>query len=144
MRLLCIEKCETRQMAAADLALSLQPDVLPLESFQVGQFCTAMPFTAPPVYEIAERESVILDVDRDGYVTPNDMALIVRQLSGSNEMGPILPEGEQAVDYQFDVNQDGVISPADALTVLSRLDFYNPLVPCNCANCLANAVVDGV
>ncbi len=141
--LLSLEKYESRRMAATDLALNLPLAEIPLQPFQVGQFCTPLPFSALPVYEIAELESVMLDVDRDGFVTPNDMDLIAQQFVAAQDVGPILPEGEHTVQYQFDVNQDGVVSPADAHTVLLRLNFYNELVPCNCSNCLANAIVDG-
>lgn len=90
---------------------------------------------ATAVYEEAEGEFASLDIDQDGFISPNDVELIVRHLAGNVGYGPNMPEGEKSVNYQVDVNLDGIVSASDALIVINRVHFYNSLVPCICANC---------
>ncbi len=52
-----------------------------------------------------------LDVNHDGFISPDDVDLIVAHLAGDNQLGPTQPESEQSNSYQYDVNQDGIVSP---------------------------------
>lgn len=141
-RALSIEKCELRQLAAADLAVGLMAEVIQTESLAVGQFCSPAPVVAAAVYEEAEGEFASFDVDLDGFISPHDVDLIVRHLPGNLGYGPNMPEGEEPVNYPVDVNHDGVVSASDALAVINRVHFYNSLIPCTCANCLTSAAFD--
>ncbi|MCA9127596.1 MAG: hypothetical protein KDB22_10945 [Planctomycetales bacterium] len=137
------EKLELRRMMAADLSLGIQPDQSPAEPLTPAEFCTEIAVAAQPVYERAEGDVASLDVNRDGFISPDDVDLVASQIAGKQGIGPEPLETEQAEAYDFDVNRDGFVSPADALAVINRVHWYNSLVPCNCAQCLANAVVDG-
>ncbi len=138
-RPLNIEKCELRQLAAADLAVGLVAEVIQTESLAVGQYCSPAPVVAAAVYEKAEGEFASFDVDLDGFISPHDVDLIVRHLAGNEGFGPIMPEGEETVNDPVDVNHDGVVSASDALVVINRVHFYNSLIPCTCGNCLTAA-----
>lgn len=143
-RALRIEKCELRQLAAADLRVGLVADIIPTESLAVAQYCSPAPVVGAAVYEKAEGEFASFDTDLDGFISPFDVDLIVRHLAADVSYGPNLPPLERVGNFPVDVNHDGVVSASDALAVINRVQFYNSLVPCTCANCLATAVIDGV
>jgi hypothetical protein len=154
--MLRFENLESRRLAAADLAAGIDPGALDSAGSKseqlsmttlpfVGQVC--FPAEAPRiVFEQAVGEVAHLDVDQDGFITYNDVEAVLRRLRGEEPIGPLLPAERESHDgvERFDANRDGVLTPLDALTILNRIHFYNPLVPCNCGQCLANAVVDGV
>lgn len=60
------------------------------------------------------------DVNNDGFVSPIDALLIIRELNQSGSIN-LAPRGPG--DYYFDVVRDGRCTPADALAVINYLNF---------------------
>lgn len=90
-------------------------------------------------YEKASGNLAYLDVYRDGFISAKDIELKIIQAADENQASPT--ETDHVDDDRFDINQDGVVNTDDALEVLKRVFAYNQLVPCTCANCLANALL---
>jgi hypothetical protein len=150
MRPLGVEKLEIRRNAAADLGQAMSGLEAEGEANGSALFCRAR---SPHIHELVgenDPAAARLDVDQDGYISPQDAQLILDQiefqkisLDLADVQFPSEVTNVENKSYQFDVDRDGLVSATDALSVINRVHFYNSLVPCTCTSCLASAVVDG-
>ncbi len=144
---------------AGDLGSNPLIDVASTSDNSVGMYCVPLGSTTVgpsgeivsqplKVYEQVDKTNQNLDVDLDGYITPDDAKLIIASLQRDPVFGPLanlgssVASGEQGngvgtTSRDLDVNDDGIVSPSDALAVMNRVHFYNALIPCTCAGCVA-------
>lgn len=141
---LSFEKCELRRLMATDLSVDLS--VSQSDEFSVGGFCLPIEQSSIPIYEsvaLADKQTVKLDVNQDGLISPMDVDLILDRMNYSNSIGPLQAEVDSHSSLNLDIDDDGIVTAKDALVVMNRVHWYRALVPCTCAGCLASAVVDG-
>lgn len=116
---------------ASDLATDVQVPVAPV---------------IPVAHERVTAETQSLDTDGDLSITHKDAWLVTQFLKQQavalsnaqvTDSGLI---GESEANADLDVNSDGIVSPSDVLWIVDRIQFYNPLVPCNCSACVQSAL----